>query len=113
MKIEEIRSVLRRMQPGQEFCFPAYCFRLVEYGFRENIYRFDPRDWILEGIVGSAYEYGYREDLFNGDTIYFRLAEPLTDGRRTYVSPDRRDRFDKDFRGFYSLKKKEPDDERN
>lgn len=49
-------------------------------------------DRILDGIVGSAYEYGHYIDIQNGNEVVYRLTEPLpSDGpERTHVSADRR-----------------------
>ena len=44
----------------------------------------------MENVVGSAYEFAFHEDPETGHTIFRRLAKPLTGGRRSYTSPDRR-----------------------
>lgn len=63
----------------------------------------------LDGITGAAYRYGYRfpgarpgdEDAW----VLFRRYTPLENGTRTFVSPDRRDRFQYDtFSGLYCPK---------
>lgn len=54
---------------------------------------------VLESIVGSAYEFWYWEDQMSGNVTFGRLEKPLDDGRRTFVSPDRRDFYRRD--GIY------------
>jgi hypothetical protein len=49
-------------------------------------------DQIMESIVGSAYEFRYWTDPQTGNVTFERLREPLKDGERTYVSPDKRHR---------------------
>lgn len=66
---------------------------------------FGPRwsavDRLMESIVGSAYEFRIQRDRENGYIVVKRLETPLTDGRRTYVSPDRRYRFTCDSDGYF------------
>jgi hypothetical protein len=69
----------------------------------DNTYGFPLQDYVLEHIVGSSYEFGYTEDPMTGDVTYFRLKEPLNDGRLSYVSPDRRHLFRKSIDGTYEL----------
>lgn len=52
-----------------------------------------PPERVMENIVGSAYEFRFFEDIQSGDVVFVRLREPLKDGSRTYVSPDRREHF--------------------
>ncbi len=59
-------------------------------------------DSVMENIVGSSYEFRYWITE-RGGTVFERLSEPLTDGRRTYVSPDRRYRFRSDGHGCFVL----------
>lgn len=47
-------------------------------------------EWVMESITGSAYEFTFRFNPESGNTSFRRLREPLTNGLRTYVSPDRR-----------------------
>lgn len=66
---------------------------------------YTPADWILENIVGSAWEFIDRVEDKSGDVIFDRLENQLPDdGSRTYVSPDRRYLYDRDIRGIYQLK---------
>lgn len=63
-----------------------------------------PPERVMENIIGSAYEYRFREDPVSGNFIFERLREPLgDDGSRTFVSPDRRKYFKQDARGNYIL----------
>lgn len=89
------RDVLSKLKPGEKIKVAGILIDQASL------------DFVLDGIAGSAYEYGYlkpwtRPDLFK-DWLLFRLEKPLNDGRRTYVSPDRRHLFDLDtFAGIYS-----------
>lgn len=58
----------------------------------DDYWDYTPADWVLENIMGSTYEYGYTL-CPNGDVSFWREAVPLNDGRRTYVSPDRKQHF--------------------
>ena len=97
----DIARQIQAMKPGQCVRVSQGTMRLLSDPIMENHYRFPIKDWILEHIVGASFEFGYHEDLATGDINYFRLPQPLTDGRRSYVSPDRRDRFRKRFDGIY------------
>lgn len=52
-------------------------------------------DWILEGVIGSAFEFSHRQDPITGNTIFRRRKKPIESGTglRTYVSADRRHLF--------------------
>ncbi len=61
---------------------------------------------ILENVVGSAYEIFTYEDPMTRNVIFYRLTEEdvkalVSDGGRTFVSPDRRDRFERRGAYFY------------
>lgn len=58
-------------------------------------------DQIMEKIVGSAYSISVWDDPRTGNVTFHRLRQPLEDGRRTFVSPDRREHFTRDFGGTY------------
>lgn len=60
-------------------------------------------DWVLEQIVGSAYEFGYHVNPSTRRVTFRREKKPLEDGRRTYVSPDRRHLFVQD--GTYWIRR--------
>lgn len=60
-----------------------------------------PAERVMEKIVGSAYEFQFWSDPRTGNVTFARLKQPLKDGSRTYVSPDRRDRFTQTPDGFY------------
>jgi len=57
-------------------------------------------DQIMEKVIGSSYEIRVTNDLMTGNVTFFRLNESLKDGRRTWVSPDRRDLFRRDLMGY-------------
>jgi hypothetical protein len=101
MNTRDLAAMIQKMKPGQCCRVSRDTFRTLEGGLMENNYDFPLKDWVLEHIIGSSYEYGYNEDLATGDVNYFRLLEPLTDGRRSYVSPDRLTFYRKRFDGTY------------
>lgn len=64
-----------------------------------------PCDQVLEKIAGSAFEFKAWENM-QGNFVFERLRKPLSDGSRTYVSPDRRHHFDGPFACIYYPKTK-------
>ncbi len=107
--IDHIKNQVLRLEPGQQIkvsrrllkaCEPPPAFA--------GIMRETAADRILESIVGSAYEYWYEEDPMDGHFIFGRLNQPLTNGSRTYVSPDRRDRYRKGLRFWHPLNSPTP-----
>lgn len=89
---QQLADQVSELRPGEHCTVPRY---LLDDTMRARCSIFQDNDWtgadwVLEKIVGSAYEFGYYWELTSGDTIFYRLRQPLTDGRRTYVSPDRR-----------------------
>lgn len=105
-----ILDIVRRLGPGQRVNFSR---EILYEGSRQGLEHFmspsgqTTADLVLENIVGSAYEYGYFEppDLPGRDITFYRLERPLKDGRRTYVSPDRREHFH--FDGLFYIPKHE------
>lgn len=102
-------KIISKMKPGESYTVPWQELMTIEIDSRiaypiDNVYNFPIQDWILEHIIGSAYEFGYYEDVVYDRIIFFRLKEPLNDGRLAYVSPDRRDRYNKNMHGIYELK---------
>ena len=57
--------------------------------------------WILESIIGSAYEYSYTEDVWTGSITFERLPHPLTDGRIASISADRQHLMEQDADGYW------------
>lgn len=53
----------------------------------------DVVDRAFQKIVGASYEYFYFHNPDTRNIAIIRLREPLTDGRRSWVSPDRRHLF--------------------
>lgn len=60
-------------------------------------------DQIMEKVVGSSYTIRTHENHMTGAVTFERLRQPSAD-RRTYVSPDRRELFEREFDGFYRPK---------
>ncbi len=67
-----------------------------------------PADWILEGIIGAAYEFSYYRNTETGNIVFRRWQEPLQpeSGVRHYVSADRREYF-VEYRPGYWVHKEE------
>jgi hypothetical protein len=59
-----------------------------------------PESRVMERIVGSAYEFSISVNPQTGAATFRRLAEPVEDHRRTYVSPDRAHHYEFDGRFF-------------
>lgn len=64
---------------------------------------FKPWDRVLENIVGSAYEFSCEENFETRMIEFHRLEKPLAgdDGVQSYVSPDRREYYDRLIGGLY------------
>jgi len=60
-----------------------------------------PAERIMENIVGSAYKFRFWEDREKGTVTFEHLKQPLRNGLRSYVSPDRINRFTKTPDGFF------------
>lgn len=98
-----ILDALRRMKPGEWFCISKSVLCEIRpipmVGLPGPLWYAE--DQVLEKIAGSAYEYFYTNDTlqdFEGfQSTFYRLKSPLpaSDGRRTYVSPDRRHYYTK------------------
>lgn len=61
----------------------------------------------MENVIGSAYSIVFNDEGRKDYVEFHRIKEPLTgeDGRRTFVSPDRREQYPHTFDGtFYRLK---------
>lgn len=87
---------VKRLLPGQSIKIDRRELELDYHYMRHNGAEFNPADCLLENIVGSSYEYGYRVDFLSGSIEFFRLNEPIKSDDRSYVSPDQRKyyRFD-------------------
>lgn len=87
-----LRGEVRKLKPGQEI--------RVSWSFMKHIgpdgwRSVPPAERVLEGIVGSAYEFTHREDHEKRVTVFGRLKEPLPTHQRTFVDPDRAHFFEK------------------
>jgi hypothetical protein len=98
MKLQEAVKKIESLKPGEAIIF-AYdiicdigCDRLV--GFFGPVWT--PIDRIMENVVGSSTRILVTEDYINDKVKFYCLEEPLTDDRMTYVSPDRRDYYEKE-----------------
>lgn len=95
MTYQQLTKILKdRLKPGQQIQVDR---RELQNSIFHDLSGFTIADRALEDIVGSSYEYGYYEDPVSGNFVFYRLNEPLTDDTRTYVSPDRRHLFEKDY----------------
>lgn len=105
--IDHIKRAVARLEPGQQIKVSRHLLRDCEPPAAFAwITKETAADRILENIVGSAYEFWYEEDPMDGNMLFGRLKEPLTDGRRTYVSPDRRHDYRKEWRFWCPVKDK-------
>lgn len=95
----QILSTLQRMAPGQQ-CFVSH-HTLKRVACLPHC---TPEDTLLESIAGSGYEFGYSIPPDKDGVQFYRLKEPLNDGRRSYVSPDRRHRYTKGVDGLWHPK---------
>lgn len=88
---------VKKLQPGQRIDVSANIFGRPQglALWLQHMTEFNDADRVLENIVGSGYEYWYRRNDSRDSITFGRLDQPYTDGRRSYVSPDRRDRYAK------------------
>jgi hypothetical protein len=82
------QDLQRRVAPGQRIDFDDEVL-----GEIATVPGYTAAEWILESIVGAAYEWSIRVDEFNRKTTFIHHAKPVGDSLRTYVSPDRRHLF--------------------
>lgn len=102
---QHLTNLVKSLKPGQSIDIDANILSEIRsYGYSGGT--FHPADQILEGILGSAYEFRYWENEMNRSVTFHRLAAPLNSelGVRSYVSPDRRDRCQKLPNGFFKPK---------
>lgn len=92
-------NAVRSLKPGERIDINL---RLVKQRSLDS--EFTTADWIMENIVGSAYEFCYFQNYHDRTTAFERLPKPLDGDELTYVSPDRRDFFDHGADGFYRRK---------
>lgn len=57
-------------------------------------------EWVLEGVIGACWGFYYFEDVQTGDVTFCRCKD-LTGKIRTFVSPDRRHFYRRNFDGTY------------
>ncbi len=99
MNHRDIAHQIQQLQPGQQINVSLGIMRDLEpRGFFAALRDESAADRILENIVGSSYEFWYEENPMTGDTTFGRLKKPLDDGRRSYVSPDRRHHYKREGR---------------
>lgn len=105
MSLANLIRQVRALTPGTQVSFDRHVIILAEaQDLRLSMQGFSVPDRVLESIVGSSYEYGYSHDPLTERVTFFRRRTPLTDGSRTYVSPDRLRFFTKRIDGTYVLK---------
>ena len=90
------------------YLLPGKCLKVSRHELQREVrppHGFSEADWVLEQLPGSAYSIIANEDAKTGDVLFTRVSVGLPDdGSRTYVSPDRRDFYERDLRGIYHLK---------
>lgn len=101
MELREIAEVVSSLKPGEEVRCDLSVLRNVQ-PLEYNGARWSPSERVLENVIGSAYGWTVFDDFVRGQVTFGRRTVP--DGARTYVAPDRRDRFDLRPDGFYWLK---------
>lgn len=87
-----------RVKPGEQLEISYHNFKRINDSPKPG---WSPQEWVLEYIVGSAYAWRVFINYERDSVIFKRLQEPLTNGQKTYVSPDRRHLFQKLPNGFY------------
>lgn len=97
--ISFITEEVRRMRPGYDLRFA----RELMIGNAPPPWTLP--DWVLEGIIGSCYEYSWWRDE-EGSVVFRRREKPFTmeSGLLSYVPPDQMQYFTKRHNGFYIRK---------
>lgn len=89
----------------QSECKPGMCFvlPLSDYCRIAPIQGFGLAESIMENIAGSAYDWSFHVDPITRDIVFTHHAKPAPDGLRTYVSPDRREKFVQRSDGLFQI----------
>lgn len=97
---EHFRGLLRSLAPGESLTIDRDC--LADDVMFANP-EWTPAEWLLEGIIGSSYEYSisYTHDRH---PVLKRLETICTGNLRSYVSPDRRHHYTQRPDGLYEPK---------
>lgn len=82
-------GIVKRLRPGQRVTLSGSVLMDIA-PLHHNGYAWTPPDRVLENIVGSSFEFRYFCNYCKGDATFERLDGQLTNGYRSYVSPDRR-----------------------
>ena len=85
MTYHDIAAQISRLKPGDALTISRHILDCCS-----SMPGFSIVDCIMESIVGSAYSFVPIVDYRTRSVTFQRLAQPLADGLRTYVSPDRR-----------------------
>lgn len=100
-----IQEEIAKLQPGHAITFSRLVVESVPPRYMLGLAgpRWSSEDVILEGLMGSSYDITHHSDHL-GNITFERRRQPLTDNRRTHVSPDRRHLFKQDEQGFWTPK---------
>src|SRR5687768_2560380 len=90
--MDTIAATVSRLKPGMRILIDRAILNDAVY----PLPGWTPAEWVMEQILGAAYEFRHWVDPQSGNVFFERLEAPLKDGRRTYVSPDRRHLFEFD-----------------
>lgn len=84
-QLQMLREQVEQLKPGQRLEVAR------EIMMFPTMPPWTPADEVLEGIVGSAYEFYYYKTLETGNIVFCRKEKPYSsnEGLRSYVSPDR------------------------
>lgn len=104
MNIYSLAKQISEIEPGQRITVSRYVLEDVAPPCQLTGLggpTWTPPERVLENIVGSAYEFRFWIQPESGNVVFERLHAALRDGSRTYVSPDRRERFHVGPDGLY------------
>jgi hypothetical protein len=86
-------TTVAALKPGEEVCISSRELDDIP-SCEHKGFTWRAPDRVLEHIIGSSYEFGYREDRLNRSVIFYRLTRPIADdapfSEHPYLSPDRR-----------------------
>lgn len=98
-RFELARDLQAMVMPGQSIVVSDCILREIDC-----IPGWSQAESVMENIIGAYYEWSFERELTTLDVVFHRRHEPLTDGRRTYVSPDRRHLFEQRGDGLWYRK---------
>ena len=102
--VSDIREAVKNLKPGEDILVShSLMFDAMPPCALTRLLPPVPEQ-VLNGIVGSAFEFGYEQLSNHKGCVFFRLSRPFLDGRLSYATLDRRHCY-QEGRGFWAPRK--------